>query len=193
MNNDELMQRLQACLPAVLANLKKTHFERYRFLRERLYKSDVTSDPDFQRTFNGLYRVRLRSHTWTKAFYEIMERSKDAAAPSFEETLNSIYQATGRVEASFASKLVAIINPHSVVYDSVVSRNLKMTPPSPHHPADQRLGEFQTLYHRLTERMNYLTQHSMFLGMSAALDRKFPGYNLTPIRRLDLLLWQLRK
>jgi hypothetical protein len=142
MTDDELMQRLQDGFPQVLAALKKSHFDRYSYLRERLPATDITNDRDFQRTFNGLYRVRQRSVEWKLAYYELMERSKLNSKPDFSATLNELYGATQRVEASFASKLVAIINPDSAVYDSVVSQNLCFTPPKQYHPNEQRLREF---------------------------------------------------
>jgi hypothetical protein len=193
MSDDELMQRLQDGLLQVLAGLRKSHFERYSLLRARLQTSDITNDRDFQRTFNGLYRVRQRSTEWRRAYYSLMERSKRNPTPDFAATLNEIYSATGRVEASFASKLVAIINPDFAVYDSVVAQNLCLTPPKQYHPKEQRLRDFVLLYKGLTESMNRLIRHRRFGAMSDALERAFPGYGITPIRRLDLLLWQLRE
>ena len=192
MTDDELMQRLQDGLPEVLARLKKSHFVRYSFLRERLSSSDITNDRDFQRTFNGLYQVRKRSAEWKATYYDLMERSKLNSELNFASTLNELYALTRRIEASFASKLVAIINPNSAVYDSVVSQNLCFTPPRQHHLKEQRLRDFVILYERLTERMNRLTRHRSFGAMSDSLEQAFPGYGITPIRRLDLLLWQFR-
>jgi hypothetical protein len=193
MSDDELMQTLLDRFPEVLARLKKSHFERYSFLRRRLHSSDITNDHDFQRTFNGLYRVRQRPQAWKRAYYGLMERWKHNSTLDFAATLNELYVATQRVEASFASKLVAIINPECAVYDSVVSKNLDFTPPRQYYPANQRLRNFVVLYDRLTERMNRLTQHRSFPTIIAALETAFPGYGLTPIRRLDLLLWQFRQ
>jgi len=193
LNDDELMQRLSDGLPGVLASLKKSHFERYSFLRGRLSNADISNDREFQRTFNGLYRVRQRTARWKQAYYGLMERSKHHFTPVFAATLNELYSATGRVEASFASKLVAIINPNSAVYDSVVARNLCFIPPRQHRPKDERLRDFVVLYERLTERMNRLIRHRKFPAMSAALEQAFPGYVITPVRQLDLLLWQLRQ
>jgi hypothetical protein len=193
MTDDELMQRLQDGLPKVLLALKKSHFDRYSFLRGRLPVSDVTNDRDFQRTFNGLYRVRQRSAEWKLAYYGLMERSKLKPGPDFAATLNALYTTTQRVEASFASKLVAIINPDLAVYDSVVAQNLCFTPPRQYRPTEERLRDFVLLYKGLNERMNRLIRHQSFPAMSNALEQAFPDYGITPIRRMDLLLWQLRQ
>jgi hypothetical protein len=193
MNDDELMQKLQDDLPEVLTRLKKSHFERYAFLRERLHASDITDDRDFQRRFNGLYRVRQRTEEWKSAYYGLMERYKHTPTPNFAAILNELHTATRRIEASFASKLVAIINPNCAVYDSIVAQNLCFTPPRPHRPPEQRLRELVLLYERLTERMNRLIRNHRFPAISEALEAAFPGYDITPMRKLDLLFWQLRQ
>lgn len=186
------MRKLAHRLPRVLVRLQKSHFDRYAFLRQRITESDVTQDPEFQRRFNGLYRLCFRSAEWRGIYYGLMERVKGTAQPDFAAILGELYDLTHRIEASFASKLVAIIQPKRAVYDSVLSRNLGLQPPKSSHAGALRIREFATLYKQLNERMNRLVKHSRFSALRCKLSAAFPGYSITSIRSLDLLLWQLR-
>ena len=189
--DDLLLQRLEAALPRVLEGLKGSHFDRYSFLRSRLFERDVSRDGNFQRTFNGLYRVR-RNSEWKGHYYRLMEREKTRASVEFGELLVELYNATGRIEASFVSKLVAIIHPEYAVYDSVVSANLGLVPPRYYDPPALRLAGMGLTYAELNARMNGLIRHPRFPALKVQLAAAFPVSELTDLRVLDLLLWQLR-
>ena len=49
-------------------------FDKYRQIMETVRKTDVSSDPVFQRTFNAFYRIR-RNAEWRKAYYDLFEIS----------------------------------------------------------------------------------------------------------------------
>ena len=65
--------------------------------------------------YDGFYRVR-RNEEWRKYYFKLMQemRSKDV---SFGDILTSINKETGRIEASFSSKLLATINPNYLIWD----------------------------------------------------------------------------
>ena len=81
--------------------------DRYAAIMRRFPNVDVSKDRDCQRLFNGFYRVR-RNETWRDAFYALFQRVRDAR-PTFEDILTALYDKTGRVEASFASKMLATL------------------------------------------------------------------------------------
>jgi len=86
-----------------------------------------------RRRFNAYYGVR-RNAAWRSLFYARFEAAKTsslAPAALFEDLLAGIQADTGRVEASFASKLVATLRPDSPIIDSVVRGWLarRLTPP----------------------------------------------------------------
>ena len=97
-------------------------FDKYKQIMEMVRKTDVSSDPDFQRTFNGFYRVR-RNAEWRKTYYDLFETVKDSD-PSFKSIIKTMYDATGNIEASFSSKMLATINPDMPIWDRYVVQNL---------------------------------------------------------------------
>lgn len=194
MNNDLLLTTLIQNLPSIFEGLKVSHFERYAYLVQHLKTTDVSANAAFQKKFNGLYRVRFRPLAWKGVYYEWMEKMKTNLNPSFEETMNHLYQQTGKIEPSFSSKLVAIINPDAPVYDSVVASNLGLNAPRQYLPDQERIQAFAELYTLITNQMNGLIAHPDFPQLSSALDTQFDQFApaLTPTRKMDLLLWQFR-
>ena len=55
--------------------------------------------------------------------------------PTFRDVLDEIHAATGRYEPSFASKLVATIDPSKPLWDVHVLANTNHSPPSYTHKA----------------------------------------------------------
>lgn len=172
-----------AALPRVAPGLAK-----YCWLQAHLFDRDVSVDREFQRRFAGFYRVR-RGEAWRRAFFEILQNHKGTNL-RFSNALGQLAVATGRVEASFASKLVATINPDQPVIDSVVLRNVGLRLPPP--GAADRLDRIVLVHSRLA---NWYTQQ---LGSAAGAEvirlfrEAYPSALISDTKALDLVLWQIR-
>jgi hypothetical protein len=100
---------------------------RYIWLQEQIARRNVTTDREFQTAFNGFYRVR-RNLSWRSDYYQLMESSKESGI-EFPQALREIARRTNRIEASFASKLVATIDPSKPVIDKFVLENFGLKLP----------------------------------------------------------------
>jgi hypothetical protein len=120
--------RIDRALPFVAAGLGK-----YLWLQEHRDATDLRVDFAYRRYFNHFYRVR-RGHDWQDKFYGLLEAQKSRKV-DFAQLLHALHQRTGRYEASFASKLLATINPDMPVIDSVVLRNLDLRLPARARPS----------------------------------------------------------
>ena len=72
-----------------------------------MISTNVATDIDFQRIFNGFYIVR-RNEDWRKCYYEHFESIKNGS-PTFESIIAYLYECTGNIEPSFSSKMLATI------------------------------------------------------------------------------------
>ncbi|MBI3259422.1 MAG: hypothetical protein HYZ54_08130 [Ignavibacteriae bacterium] len=117
---------------------------------------NVSKDREFQRRFNAFYRVR-RGKRWQKSFYGILQHEK-SRNPDFRKVLLDLQKKTKRVETSFASKLVATINPRLPIIDRVVLKNIReMGNPEiklPYPKAKNRLDRIIELHKRLEKLFN---------------------------------------
>ena len=50
--------------------------EKYNWIMKRVQEVDVSADADFQRFFNGFYRIRQRPASFYKAYYAFKEQHK---------------------------------------------------------------------------------------------------------------------
>jgi hypothetical protein len=132
-----------------------TGLNQYLWIQTNRHTTDIRSNLLFRRRFNHFYRVR-RGLEWQDHFFDLLE-SKKTKQTQFFEVLDALHKATNRYEASFASKLLATIDPSMPVIDSIVLRNLNLKlppshqrPPSTHMP--DSLPVFTGCYKRATFR-----------------------------------------
>ena len=89
------------------------------------YEEIMQGDPqssDFQRIFNGYYRIR-RNEEWRRHYYALFCKARDEHY-SFGQIITELYQNTGNIEASFSSKMLATINASKPIWDQYVLQNL---------------------------------------------------------------------
>jgi hypothetical protein len=174
---------IEGALPRVASGLRK-----YQRLQADLHRTDVSRDVAYQTAFNGFYRVR-RDVTWRAAFFQQLEAAK-AATPPYATVLTALRQATGRVEASFTSKLVATIDPSMPVIDSVVLKNLRLRlPPA---TAPDRIERIVGVHDRLREEFASYLATDRGRHLVTRFEEMYPGSGVHPVKRLDLVLWQTR-
>ncbi|HNY35979.1 MAG TPA: hypothetical protein PLD14_01695 [Candidatus Pacearchaeota archaeon] len=166
----------------------KSPLEQYLWIQNEITKRNVSIDREFQRRFNGFYRVR-RNSDWQKDFYQLMESSKNKNV-SFGEVLDEMYKRTGKMEASFVSKLIATINPEMPIIDKIVFDNLGLTLPSTGIKNRDLIikGQYQTLINELcfflqTENGKYLIEQFI---------KRYPETEISKIKMLDFVIWQIR-
>ena len=163
--------------------------DRYCWLQSQLQNRNVALDLDFQRRFTGYYRVR-RNADWRRHFYALLEREK-LGTPSLTSALRAIHGNTGRVEGSFASKLVATVTPSVPVLDSVVLRNLKLTLPMSGQP-DVRMNGIVRVHEQVGQAFGAFLQSDKGRELIARFRATFRTTDITETKMLDLVLWQTR-
>lgn len=155
-----------------------------------LHRTDVSKDITYQRNFNGLYGVR-RNQDWRTIYFALLEGHKFETEICFREILGSLHGATGRIEASFASKLIATVNPMKGVYDSFVRINFDLPARSGSSPAriEALCEDYIVIDHTLTA----MCGHQVFPDLRRTFDDQFPEFtNFSDVKVLDLMVWQMR-
>lgn len=163
--------------------------ETYRWLQATLAIADVAHDREFQTRFNAFYRVR-RNAAWRSAFYGLLEEQKSRRR-SFADVLRALQTATRRVEASFASKLVASVDPDMPVIDAVVLRHLGLRLPRT-GPLEKRLAGVIELHEHMRRIYARYLASDRGQRLRAKFEAAYPDRGLTPVKMLDLVLWRTR-
>jgi NTP pyrophosphatase (non-canonical NTP hydrolase) len=167
----------------------KNALEKYNYIMDNLRKTNVLSDVDFRKKYNGFYRMRQRKAQFYQLYYGYMEENKNTEV-SFEKTLKYFDEKMSRIEASFSSKLVATIDPSKPVWDEFVLKNLGLSKPKNY--SKNRIEKTIELYDKIEQTYKEFLLTDKGKDWLMEFDRLFPGTDLTDTKKLDLLLWQSR-
>jgi len=118
-----------------------------------------------------------------------MESSKESGI-EFPQALREIARRTNRIEASFASKLVATIDPSKPVIDKFVLENFGLR--LPRWGLRDREARTIDAYQALCQAYGDYLRGPTGMLIRELFDRSFPGLNLTDLKKIDLVLWQVR-
>lgn len=162
---------------------------KYQLIMDRFHQVDVTTDVQFQKSYNGFYRMRQRNSLFYERYFAFMESNKTGPL-SFAETLRYIHQELGRVEASFSSKLVATINPNLPIWDTVVLNNLGLSAPKSHRK--NRISEIITLYEEIIVWYQSYLQSPDAKKVIEQFDEFYPNARISDLKKIDFVLWQIR-
>ncbi len=179
-----------AGLDSSIANLerRKRDLERYSYIINSFRHTDVSQDETFQRTFTHFYRVR-RNSDWRQVYYRLFEESKQKVNISFEAILRAIYVSTGRIEASFSSKMLATLNPEMPIWDSIVLSKLGKKPKQ-NLEKEERLRQSVQIYKAIISWYEDFKREPEAKRFTEAFDCAFPEYKgFSAIKKIDFLIW----
>lgn len=160
--------------------------EKYCWIMTRLHQTDVSKDKEFQRNFNGFYRMRQRPAEFYKSFYTYLETNKNNSTLSFAQIITYLYLETGQIHASFSSKLLATVNPDMPIWDKFVLTNIGLRAPHPYEK--DRLEKTIQVYKKICEW--YKSEEAV--NAKKEFERYFPCDNISDVKKADFILWGTR-
>lgn len=163
--------------------------KKYKQIMESLRQTNVSTDANFRRTFNRFFVMRFRTPLYYDTFYSFLEARKNAGA-TFEEALEELKSANGKLEISFSSKLVHVIDPDQPIWDRNVSvLHFGMRVPGYGKPIDVRQAEVIRVYHDYCRRFYDYLDSTEGQTLIRLFDEKYPDSGLTAVKKVDFILW----
>ena len=162
--------------------------DKYQYIINQVKKTNVSCNIEFQRIFNGFYRVR-RNEKWRDIYYKYFEQVKNAN-PTFESILVYLYKTTGNIEPSFSSKMLATIFPNKPIWDNHVvnALNLKLVGVN-----EERLQNAITLYSNIEKWYEDFLQSYKGKECIEVFNKTLPNYkNITNVKKIDCVLWSIK-
>ena len=98
----------------------------------------------------------------------------------------------GEWKRRFASKLVASVDPNMPVIDAFVLKNLDLRLPRFGRPLETRLSETVELHDLIGRTFAEYLDSDLGRHLVARFEESYPGSRVTPVKMLDLVLWQVR-
>jgi len=118
-----------------------------------------------------------------------MEESKSSDV-NFTQVLRALHAATGRYEASFASKLVATLDPTQPVIDRFVLENFGLR--LPYLYQKDRETRILQVHAELCAKYEALLASDVGRLIREKVEARYPGTGISDLKRVDLVLWQHR-
>lgn len=163
--------------------------DRYQYIMEQVNSTNVATDIDFQRTFNGFYIVR-RNESWRKIYYEYFESAKNGR-PTFESIITYLYECTGNIEPSFSSKMLATILPEKPIWDRYVVQNLNIQLTGV--TKEEKLKNAIILYADIEKWYADFLESEKGKECIREFDCVLPDYKgISSIKKIDSILWSIR-
>lgn len=179
---------------------KRAPVERYLRLQIAAQTPELFFERDLQRQFNAFYRVRIGTDKHENFFRTLVDASdyQDIHEPlptvAYWRVVTALRAVTGRTEASFASKIVATVNAHAPVIDSILLKHfgLKRTPPK---WTDERV-HLENIYTALKHEIDQVASSETGRAWIQKIDTHFGGLEgwelVTPTKKVDLYFWASR-
>jgi len=162
----------------------------YLFLRENLACADAPEiTATYQRKFNYFYQVR-RNAAWREKFYALYFRHAKERRADFAHVLNTLFKETGKIEASFASKFVAMIDPDLPLIDRHVLSYLDQELPTNRRSPEGRIATIIELYGNMKEGFTAFLETDRGRYLVARFMVEHKDKKISPMKMLDFVLWQ---
>jgi hypothetical protein len=169
----------------------KEGIRRYVEIMDMFPHTDVSSDTNFQRRYNGFYRMRQRPAEFYKEYYLFLESHKNKPV-AFEDVLKHLDKRLNRVEPSFSSKLVHTINPDMPIWDTRVLKHLQLKAPSYSVARSRKIERDIDLYKTIESWYNAFFQSPDSQKILTIFDEVYPKTTITRTKKIDFVLWQIR-
>lgn len=187
MKTRELHLNAQKLLEQRLA--ESLGLDRYAEIMKTFRSTDVSTNEAFQKNFNAFYMVR-KNAGWRGIYYQLFEQAKHESM-SYEDILEALYEKTGMVEASFASKMIATLDDQCPIIDQYVLKNLGLTIAGTGKEA--RLHSTIQIYYELCDWYDSYLETQEAGENIACFNRMLPGYAwISDIKKIDYLIWTSR-
>lgn len=190
------MQKNQTSIidPATVINnqlIRSIGIDKYSTIQSTFWEKDISKDTDgFQKLFNSFYVVR-RNSEWRKDYYTLFESlKKENKTVTFEQILKALYNTTGKIEASYSSKMLATLNPNMPIWDQYVLKNAGVAQPS---QGSDRFDSTVSVYSQLCEWYQCYLKTENSKECIRHFDKTFPKYKeISDIKKIDFYLWMKR-
>lgn len=131
-----------------------------------------------------------RTPAYYNDYYQYLQQHKETGI-SFAEALTYLYQKHGRLEMSFVSKMVALVDPTFPIWDSVVTKgHFGIIAPSV--STKNRLQKGIEKYEQYRYCYDTYMQTDEARKKISEFDALFQKTDITDVKKLDFMLWQER-
>ena len=153
-------------------------------------------DDEFKGSFAHFYRLNqgIKNSNNKNSFFNLLEECINKKQDDYATVLNRLSDLTGRNEMSFASKIVATVNPNKPIIDKIVLRHFKTNRPS-YGDLKHRISVSINIYNEIEEEYHEFLKSKKGEELINDFNKNIKqehNFNITNIKKIDFILWQTR-
>lgn len=151
---------------------------------------------EYQENYANYFKMNRMDENWRSAYFVYMQKQVGNLDITFEEILKQISSVPHKrgngsrttIDRSFASKMLATLNPNYPIWDSHVMNIVGIkNKPMP-------VKDYVEIYNELTKNVHSFLQTNDGAKCVEEFDRMFPNFtDINPVKKIDLFLWKMGK
>jgi hypothetical protein len=177
-------------IDAIFKRRNKIRWEKYLDVYDYLLSHMHTAHTlaDYERKFNYFYQVR-RNAEWRAKFYSLFYGLRGREV-KFADILSVLFRETQKIEASFASKLAATLDPELPIIDRHVLSYIGERLPSASKDSAERMAIISELYAAMKKGFSEFLATAPGSYILERFTEEYPTRTISDMKKLDFVLWQ---
>lgn len=174
----------------------------YNQIMDNIKTQNVSNNEKFQKVYNKYYGLNVSTDdTYKEKYYQYMEEIKNKKDISYEKVIRSLKEKTGRVDYSFASKLLHTINQEMPILDKHLMRLLGFALKE-RGTDDERIAYYIDVHKTVKEEYDMIrNNYSSGMVPNKAIYKALKEFdnvysnnkNLSVAKKIDCILFRMRK
>ncbi|MGL5380095.1 hypothetical protein [Clostridium sp.] len=161
---------------------------KYIYIMNIFNDINVSTDNTFKTVYIDFYKLGVNTNeNFLNKYFILLEDDKTNSL-EFIDALRYLYKYSKKVHASFASKLLATVNPELPIIDKFIRNHLELEA----YFGVSNIDKIIEQYYEIVEIYRCFLNTNQSKEWIRLFDEKFPYNNITPIKKIDFILWQIR-
>lgn len=161
-----------------------------------LFKCSENIDKDevLQRRYKSFYKMNTarKDAQFYKIYFRVLKKAKEGDSIDLLSVLSHLKRISNKNEISFASKLLATIDPKLPIWDSRVRNHVNEMSDLKLKASYRTIEECVQAYNSLLSWYRDFMKTDRAKKMIAEFDSHFPNQKITSIKKVDFIFWQTK-
>ncbi|MFD3157952.1 hypothetical protein ACFIJ5_13940 [Haloimpatiens sp. FM7330] len=181
----------------LLGEKLRKHFKDYEYLLDNLYKVNVAEDIEYQRNYRKFYAMNVARlpKEFYKCYFNILQNNKNESDISLQYVVKKLNnkelykKEKGKIQFSFSSKLVHMINNKKPIYDSKIA-NFYNLPKLNKNNYNETIKKMEMIYGSIDKEYDRIIKEKLlFIPIKKVRNYFELGEKFTDTKIIDSIIW----
>jgi len=189
-----MINSMKSDLDVNWANIEKGLFKYKEIMSLFKCSDNIDKDEVLQRRYKTFYKMNTarKDVQFYKIYFRVLKKVKDDNSIDILSVLQELKRISNKNEISFASKLLATVNPKLPIWDSRVRNRVNEMSDLKLKASYRSIEECVQAYNSLVSWYREFMKTDRAKEMIAEFDSHFPNQKITSIKKVDFIFWQTK-